>query len=77
MTPTQVTESTTNTGSYYIPSLAKEYKLLPYTRAIARTYNETLLKGVVVRSGGESDTPAINADKAQEELVRLLFGLTV
>lgn len=71
----QAVKNTTDT--FTISSLGIDVKLKPYTRAISRTYEETLLKGVVVGNGGETDTPAINGSRAEEEMIRLLFGLSL
>ncbi len=64
-------------SAFYVESLKKEFKIKSYTRAIARAYDAALFKGVVVRAGGEMDTPAINGSKAEEEMVRLLFDMSI
>lgn len=72
-----ITAVKNTTDTFLISSLEKEVKLKPYTRAISRAYEETLLKGVIVRGDGSTDTPAINGSKAEEEMLRLLFGLSL
>lgn len=72
-----ITAVKNTTDTFHISSLDKEVKILPYTRAISRAYEETLLKGVIVRGDGSTDTPAINGSKAEEELLRLRFGLSL
>lgn len=72
-----VTPTENQIDTYFIGSLARDVKLKPYTRAIARAYEAMLLKGVIVKSGGETDTPAINGSKAEEEMIRLLFDLSI
>lgn len=47
------------------------------TRKIMREVNEELMKGVIVTDfSGQVDFPAINADKSEELLIKLLTGLT-
>lgn len=64
-----------------IASLGKTVVLGEYTRAIARTFNETLLSGVNISTDSTgaqqvSTMPAVNADRAEEIVVRLMSGLS-
>ena len=57
----------------------KEIVLNPYTRAIAKAVNEKLLDGVIVWTvNGEQtmNVPAVNADRSEQLLIRLMTWLT-
>lgn len=72
-----ITAVKNTSDTFHISSLEKDVKLKPYTRAISRAYEEALLRGVIVKWDGSTDTPAINGSKAEEEMIRLLFGLSL
>jgi hypothetical protein len=60
----------------FIASLNKEITIGTKTRKIVRDVNEAMLSGVVVTEGVPPSIPAINADRSEEIMVRLMSGLS-
>lgn len=59
-----------------IESLGKDVVLLTQTRKMSREINDELLKDVIVTDGESTSIPALNASRAEELKVKLLFGLS-
>jgi hypothetical protein len=59
-----------------LPTLGKDVEILEKTRKMTRLVNETMLAGVTVTDGQPTSIPAINADKSEELLIRLMTNLT-
>lgn len=59
-----------------IESLDRDVEVLEKTRKISRLVQEEMLRDVIVRDGEPASIPAINADRAEETLVRLMCNLS-
>ena len=59
-----------------LPTLGKDVEILEKTRKMTRLVNEAMLAGVTVTDGQPTSIPAINADKSEELLIRLMTNLT-